>query len=643
MKKFINIVLVLAFVLLTLLLGGSTFIDRDINVSVTFPQTVTENELTQFNQYYDNPQLKVLYNLGDEAEYLLVVTEEKYEVYNRLSGKLLEMCESPDNPYEGIEKGYYLSPASYARGDLGMLVDIGRDKIVGVDTKSKMKTLQESIKEKNIDRIKNKLLKDKSFSTIMTCSVDLDLEDTGFDHSPAAIEDYTTLEHPELFVRWNKSNDFGNNAHGSCTAVAMTLLYKYADYTHGGIMPNIAPQNWLNVTNGVIVRGDDGSDNLTIQDNTSDKVGKSLHNYLVALSGVTEYGLTDEQMVRSFNRYNSEVNSLGCINLSVGKAEQVSQSRVYNFVRSGITSNIPSIITISSDSKKDTLHCVVAFGCRQITNDGTIDYFYRVHTGWAGHECYVINSDYIEIGETMYKLNCNSNSPHVLSYNVNETHACANPNCYSNGTVHRKYSADGTSHKCICGYSEDHELKSKAGGTSKQYFVDHEGYHYCEECGYHGKHTYENVSEIDKHKCSGCNKSESHDFMQVSKKHMCTKCFVTESCVASEWSYYDSDGSLLSGKHRGTCTRCQGTVYEEHSGTCVSQGYSGHSVQCASCNLTSECVPHDYKLVYYDAQKHIEECSLCGYRNRKTSHTYENVGLGLFFVKCSGCGDLKKR
>ncbi len=37
MKKFINIVLVLAFVLLTLLLGGSTFIDRDININVTFP------------------------------------------------------------------------------------------------------------------------------------------------------------------------------------------------------------------------------------------------------------------------------------------------------------------------------------------------------------------------------------------------------------------------------------------------------------------------------------------------------------------------------------------------------------------------------------------------------------------------------
>lgn len=598
---------------------------------VSFPNSVTENEVTQFNRFYDNPQLKVLYNLDDEAEYLLVAHDSQYEIYNRLSGKMLEMSESSENPYQGVEKGYYLSPTYYAKGDLATLVDLRTDESIDVAIQERTKIFQKSIKGKNLESISETYLSTNKISLFTAQSVDFNLDNTGFDNSPAAVEKFTTVEHPEAFLQWERANDFGDNNASSCVAVAMTLQYKYADYVSGGIIPNVAPQNWINATNGIIVTGDDGdTQNLTITDNTAANVGQSLHNYLVALSGVSSYGLSDANAIRAYNSYNSEINNRGCINLSYQTQTPQTASSTYSFVSSGLSKNEPTRIAIYAGNKPSDAHSVVAFGAyRQENDDDSKEYFYRIHTGWyTGSHTVVINSEYLIQDMQVYRLNVTTADAHLLSYSE-DTHSCSNTNCYATGVQHRYISMDEENHGCVCGRTEEH---------SNNLYSNDSAYHYCEICLQVAQHTFEDRGVLG-HICTACDTAEFHTYTKVlNYKHICAGCLRSGDCNISTWSYYGSDGSILSSQHRGVCTICQGVYYEVHSGTCVSNGSSGHSVQCTDCGFVSENATHEYELVYYSSSQHVQECAACGYQNKKSAHTYKPVGLGLFLVKCSGCG-----
>ncbi|MBR3685484.1 MAG: hypothetical protein IKL86_04340 [Clostridia bacterium] len=617
---------------------GSVGITAIANQEILLPNYITENELLQFTARDSSVNLKLLYNINDQPEYILAYPSNNvgYEIYNRITGALLESNDTNINPFLNVSSGYFISPFNYAKKDYAILKEL------------KTGHKYTNVEKNSIQQIQKRVQQQKENYTLSATSTNLDLSNTTFAFDVAQLsEDYTLVSHPELFYLWDDSDEFGNNTSGSCEAVALTLLFKYADYLYGGLIPQLTPQSWADATYGktVLEAIDDtnsgnsttqGSYSLTMQDitNPSNTI-ENLHKYLIHLSGVSEFGLSFNQKITAFNTYANEIMSLGCINISLLNDVQNSVLGTYETVKYRILNNdMPSQISIYSakSNNGESYHSVVAYG---VNNPyPTTNYYFSIHTGWSSPSNCIINGEYLIIGNETISLNVSTNPTHNIYFNSNNnTHACNNTICYSNGVTHRYYSGNtDNNHSCICGISSAHTYT-----TTNAENYDINDMHYCDICGEYGIHNWEENSYFNNyHYCTICNYTQMHTYTNINDRHLCLDCSKSENCIYS-YSYLDDNGNPLSSYHKATCTICNNVVLKEHEeGACTDQGLIGHSVSCNICNLVIETSSHTYEKVYYDATYHRSECTGCGRASTKSKHTYESY-LGLF-VKCSGCG-----
>lgn len=607
---------------------------------------ITQNEIEQFSARDSEIKLKLLYNLDDEPEYLLAYKEnvKGYEIYNRISGALLEMSEEEENPYLGVDKGYFLSPMNYAKKVNNDIINIKDKHHYKNEEKKHFKNKQKELKEKNINEIADKA----------ATSVSININNVVFDYTAIELEEYNNVAYPEIFYIWDNSLYFGDNTKGSCSAVSITLLYRYADFIYGGILPNLTPTSWASVANGYHVENvsnDTGENDyfdctLSGMDRPT-YVGQNLHNYLIALANVNSFGISDDKIQTMINAYNSEINSLGCINmLTPDRAVQSSVENVYNFVNNNITTDgMPSKISIFSKKEGDveSYHSSVAYGVKSNVVNDVNNYYFRIHNGYDySNANRVINGDYLIISNNnyMYSFNVSTNNSHILTANTDGIHSCANTSCYANGVAHRYHNSNNTSHNCICGAVGSHSLET----TKLEAMLPEKELHFCEECGFYEEHEWNNSLETAKHACIICNESFPHEWSTGAKIHGCNICLGIGNCTITSYSYYDDDGNVLSSQHKAYCSVCNNYSLEAHSeGACVSNGASGHSVSCSLCALELSSQAHTLTMTYYDANYHKNQCTECGWAVPlvKYSHNYEIYAL--FFLKCTGCGHVKMR
>lgn len=639
MKKFtLKLATYLTLIVFTISIFSFLGIVAFANQEIKFPSVITENEKRQFLNHDPTMKLQLLFNIDNKPEYILAYHNDHpgYEIYSRISGQLLEASKVDPSPFLNIKKGYYLSPLNYGEYSNSTLFEVKTGYKYSKVEKNKISNKQKTLKDT--------ALKQRKSAT----STNLDLNNTTYNFNVMQIEeDYTIVSHPELFYLWDDSLDFGLNTSGSCEAVALTLLLKYADYLNGGVIPGLPPQTWSNATNGktVLAATDNNANTQGTYDLTMTNLSnpnytiENLHKYLIHLSGATALGIGSTQKITALNTYASEVMGLGCLNINLLSANQESIIKTYEIVRGRILNyDMPSQISIFSakGNGNTEYHSVVAYG---VSNPyPTTNYYFSIHTGWSSPSNCIINGDYIDIDNRQsVSLSVTQNSTHTLSQNANNTiHNCLNANCYANGVAHRYYNnLTDDYHSCSCGNTASH---NKTIVNAENYDVAK--LHYCNGCGAYEEHAWvanENYSSF--HQCNGCSYALPHDYFNMNDRHICSTCAKTELCSYS-YSYCDNDGNVLSSQHRAICSVCNNEVLKDHAyDSCVDKGLSGHSLACSTCGLTLEATAHTYIYVYFDSTYHRTECSACGRTSIKTKHNYEPY-LGVL-QKCKGCGHTK--
>lgn len=627
MKNTYKMIFVIAIFTLFICLSGFTGIDnRQKNNIIHLSDVPSNKEYVQFVDYFDNPQLKVLYNLNDEPEYLVVSSEgQGYAIFNRISGKLLEMSKNDDNPYKSVSKGYFIAPFSYAEGSVSNLAEIESGKVYTLQEKQNIKIFQSSLKQKNI------ALQLAKNDYIDSSSEEFDFDNTEYCVDALDAEDYTNVAHSESIMEWYEADaDFLRNRHGTCVQVALTLLYRYSDLVYGGIIPQLPPQEWINSCSGYTIMDSNGDlQNYSLL-NTSSAANTMCNftKYLAKLSGITNSGTNDNQMLQAVSAYNAEVNSKGCLNINTLTHNQTSAENVEQFVSDGIANKRPTRMSIFSSKGTDSeYHSVIAYGIKIGLNDT----FYRVHSGWDNKSSYYISEDYLVLNQnrTAVQLNVASNSNHNLSLG-DSVHNCNNINCYANNVSHRAVN-NGETHACVCGYSESHTY-------SCDYILQYEDVHFCEECGAIEEHELQSISN-SYHVCDVCDYINVHDFFHLGAYHSCS-CGFSGECDVEFWSYLDENENAMLNDHKGECTICKNTVILSHNG-CISLGSSGHSINCTDCGLISAQAPHNLIYKSLNSNQHQRKCSHCDYVLSTAPHQFEI--LAGFFLNCKICGYTKLR
>ena len=625
--------IIIIFVLLMCLAGFKGIYVNEAN-QVTYNFKLNDfpnyNEYVQFTSHYNNPQIKVLYNMNDEPEYLLVYAEDQgYAVFNRISGQLLEMSENDDNPYEDISKGYYLAPFSYASGNLNNLIDVNTGFSYSTDEKRIFKKLQTNLTRKNV------LQKSLRLNEAVASGEDFEFDNTEYCLSALDASSYTNVAYADTIMKWYEGNgDFLINYNGICSQVALTLLYRYADLVYGGIIPQLPPQSWVDACAGnSIVDGEQTVDFSLENTTNANYTMTNFTRYLVKLSGITTPGTSNNEMLQAINTYNAEISNIGCLNITALTHTQNNTHNLKQFVLTGINNNRPTAISIfSSKGNEIGRHKVLAYGI-YYDLETTL---YRVHTGWNWKSSYYISEDYVNLSEnfTAVQLNVMTNANHNLSYSA-DSHSCNNSNCYANSVSHRYHSYD-EGHICICGKIVDEHNWTCAYSNLDHYV----GVHICEACGAYEEHELQNYSNAF-HKCSICNCLAYHDWRQINNNHICAGlCGASGSCYSEDWNCVDSSGNTLLTYHTGECEICHENINLNHSG-CISLGSIGHSINCDVCELNISQTPHIYIYESINSSEHEKKCLLCGYIQTTANHQFEAC-LG-FFLRCKICGYMKLR
>lgn len=455
-RKFLIVTIIVFVVQIALLCDSFAFVAYS-KQEFKLSKEITLNEIEQFTAYNPSLKLQLLYNIKNEAEYIMAYNDNGgYEIYSRISGELLEANFTSDNPYKDIEKGYYLSVLTYAYNDNNSLKEIKTGHTYTKSEKERIIVNSERIKEKHINKRKTKQY------SINDSIPNVDLNDISFNFSITDLSSFTSVSHPEVFMQMYDNAKFGDNTAGSCTVVASTLLYQYADYVYGGVIPALPLQSWINATNGHIVIGTEkipGTNQLQTYDCTMtytsnlDYTGSNLHKYLIYLTGAETFGVSDGQMLSAISSYNNEVMNRGCIYINTFSTIQTSVSNVYNTLcNSLIVYKMPMKISIFSNNKETGRHAVVAYACKYDTEYNS--YYFRIHTGWENPNNCVINGDFLNVseGHSMYNIVPTAIENHVLS----TAHHCNNNNCFFNGTTHKYYSNNQNQHICVCGSTGTH-------------------------------------------------------------------------------------------------------------------------------------------------------------------------------------------
>lgn len=630
MKKISKLFLIIIINLLFICIAGFTAVpqnnDKVIKNNFKLSNFISDDEYNQFVNYYNNPYLQILFNLNNEPEYLLVTAEgQGYAVFNRYSGKLLEMSKIKESPYKNIASGYYLAPFSYAKGTVNNLIDIESGAAYTVKEKESFKNLQRRLMQRNINENFSKL------NAINASENEFDFDKTIYCVDALDADAYTNVDYSNSIMKWHNSDeDFLRNRDGTCTQVALTLLYRYADIVFGGIIPQLPPQAWINAcsNNSLLIQGAQ-KDYSLVGTNNAHNTMSNFTRYLIKLSGITSYGTSDNQMIQALNSYNSEINGKGCLNITTVTQTQNSSQNIKQFVSSGIANNKPTAVSIYSNKGSQVdLHKVLVYGIRN-EEQSTI---YRVHSGWDQKSSYYISDDYLVFGENSIaaQLNVLSGTNHILDYS-GVSHSCNNSSCYANQVDHRYYE-DNTIHACVCGKTESHNY-------DPQRFVPHyDGVHVCDECGAFEKHEMQNINN-SVHYCNICSYTEPHNWSQINDRHICLDlCGATGDCETNNWTHKDSNNKTLFASHKGACEICKNTIYAKHTG-CTSSGMLGHSIDCSECGLNVYFAKHQYSYESIDANTHRTKCYLCGYIKGTSSHNFETHLL--FFLKCKGCGYVK--
>lgn len=629
LKKLFGLAVI--FIMVNCFLAGFTFVEKieykldesDFDhYSLDLSQTLSNNEKNQFKNFYSDASFKVLYNLNDEPEYILVTLGNNgYGIFNRLTGKLLEGTLENESPYKNVDKGYYIAQMSYAKGNPEQLFDINTNQAYEINEINEFKRMQKNLTIKNIVEVNNNLndFSKKTALKSIDLSPEFNLNEIEYELSALDAQQYSNVENDDAIMSWYSENtDYLENSQGTCTQVAMTLLYRYADAVYGGIIPAEPPTEWISLCDDYTITSED-MDSLDISMVQNDPIYVNFTRYLIGLSGITEGGTNEVEKLRMLNAYNSEINSLGCLNLSVDSRIQNNADVLGNFVSDGIYNNKPTVLSIfSSKGTEIGRHSVLAYG----KHGSSTNLKYRIHTGWQNKSSYFISSDYVNYsdGKTAIQLNVTTNTQHQISSGEG-THNCSNNLCYANNVEHRFLGLEDV-HECVCGATGSHSFT--IDGKSM-----YSGVHKCTYCGYTENHSYDRYNVLQHH-CEICNRNELHDLLYANGAHLCVNlCGYSDYCTSSSWSSVDMF------QHKGTCNVCLENAYRNHSGF-VSLGSSGHSIDCEECGLVVASTPHTLSYQKQTSSQHALVCKYCGYIGTRSNHTFE-LYLG-FFRKCKICG-----
>lgn len=443
---------------------------------------ITNFEKEQFSGYNPEYQLSLLYNIDDEPEYILAYNKNGvgYEVYNRISGELMESCPTADNPYLYVTKGYYLSAFNYAYGNLSNLINIESKVHYSKNEKKKIKEQHKIFRERTKNVRANKKLKDESSSS-------LDFNNVGFSFNVTQADTFSNVQYPGVIKRMTTSFDFGNNTDGSCAAVACNILFQYADVIYGGVVPYLPPENWVDCTNGHIVTSNTGGTyDCTINDaNLSIFTKENMHKYLIKLSGATSLGLTEEEREDLMSQYCREINLKGCLGMISGSGDQGSASDFYGnakYVIENVKTPVVASIYYTKNGNNSSLHAVVVYGVYYNTSSN--QYYFRVHAGHNGKSDCVINGDFINSNGVYTTLLVLKNNKHSLMPVDATSHTCSNTKCYGCNNAHRYFYKSSAKHVCACGYEQDHDYVSASSALMNGNVIfDSNITQFCRGCG----------------------------------------------------------------------------------------------------------------------------------------------------------------
>ena len=416
--KYIKVLIIIAMVLLVFTIG--IFSGNAIDVSNA--NKLSSNILYDENNIYvDNiishqfgeasiKSCEYLYNLDGSNDYLYVIFDKGYAVYNKYNFEMLEYSPKGQLPYENTElKKYYAGPSNYLYEKNNKFIDIKSGNEINIS---------EQFMQIYSSQIRSKILKSStSVQSLLNLkysniSANKKAPDQGDELIVPSVATGTYIENAHYFLSEPthgdnyKKGEYGNKNTGTCGPVAAQILLTYNNYYNDR---RIIADRYLNgyddSTNSVVNQERNPNycedpmymSEWTLGSRSEDTGANSFYSYVV--TSIMEPGAEGSSIIEVVNGIKQILNtSIGNQSYEIKYEEENWmfgwQPISSNKIKEEIDRGNPLIVNTSSNLGAGN-HATVAYGYQDYTYPNGDTYSgYVVHYGWQGDTYVWINSSW---------------------------------------------------------------------------------------------------------------------------------------------------------------------------------------------------------------------------------------------------------
>ncbi len=418
--KYIKVLIIIAMVLLVFTIG--IFSGNAIDVSNA--NKLSSNILYDENNIYvDNiishqfgeasiKSCEYLYNLDGSNDYLYVIFDKGYAVYNKYNFEMLEYSPKGQLPYENTElKKYYAGPSNYLYEKNNKFIDIKSGNEINIS---------EQFMQIYSSQIRSKILKSStSVQSLLNLkysniSANKKAPDQGDELIVPSVATGTYIENAHYFLSEpthgdnNKKGEYGNKNTGTCGPVAAQILLTYNNYYNDRrIIENKFLNGYDDLTNSVVDQEKNPNycedpmymSEWTLGSRSEDTGANSFYSYVI--ESIMEPGADGSTIQEVANGIEQILNtSIGNNSYEI-KWEEASwlfgwQPISSNKIIEEIDRGNPLIVYTSSNLGAGD-HATVAYGYQDYTYPNGDTYSgYVVHYGWQGDTYVWINSSWCD-------------------------------------------------------------------------------------------------------------------------------------------------------------------------------------------------------------------------------------------------------
>lgn len=390
-KRIVLIVMVFVLTFFGIQVLGSEITDIENN---NYSNTITNHEIELIDEIVINKlgiseyDLEILNDLNNDEKYILVYTDNKYLIYDRLVESYIEYSSNSGSPYNSIENNYqkvYDGPAQYYYQLNNKYYSVYDESIVNLD---------EYINDENIENL-----------SIATLSYEEEIEEV--------LDESTYIDNAFYFE--NLKKNMGLNKNGSCTVVSICMLLSYYDTF---LNDDIIPEQYDAYVENEFYNESSFSFNSYIQSpGITDQFHLEMIEYKQSNGYGEGYSMSEENYVPLLNSFYQSIGTSFTFSGECKKAD------VLVNLKNEIDNNRPVLCSLRPGfyNNISESHAVVAYGY----NDDDI----IVNTGWVANNVISVNDSYV--------YNC-------TPINVQATHKHSDNYFYE--------ISDTCNFKCTCGY-----------------------------------------------------------------------------------------------------------------------------------------------------------------------------------------------